>query len=760
MRRRRGGAVTRLLGILLLVILALIAAYAINVATGMRAAAPVSGTLNVSGIQHPVTIVRDDRDIPHIRAANDRDLFFAQGFAEGCDRLFQMELLRRYVYGTLAEIFGPGALPADEHARIVDMQRIVQRQWSAMNPRDRALVQAFSNGVNAAMRTAPLPVEFHILLYRPRAWMPQDSLAVGMATVLDLIDPWEDVIRRDDVARTRGAAPQRDLYTITDPAYDAPIAPAVPMPVASLRPRGAIAAMTFGVLAPSKEDVQGSNEWAVGASHSASGRALLANDPHLGVSIPGVWYLVDLRSNDVHVAGASLPGTPGVILGHNGDIAWGATNATVATESVYRDTIAGTARRKETFHVRFAPTVSVTYYRTDHGFVAEKRGATAFAVDWNADRRPVTPLDAFEGLDRAHSIAEAKQALRSYPGPPQNFVLADRSGAVAYELAGVVPNDPAWGLRVHAATEPRYGYMSDSQLPHVDASADALLFTANNRMYGAGYPYRLSPAFSAPYRAERIRTLLHRKARLSVADLSAMQSDTLSPAELELARDVLKALRRSSAPESSSVRRYAATLHSWNGRFDPNSRAAPIVLQLRRMVTNKIAQYNAADSAQPYQSSADNAAFMLAMRILRERPRGWWRGSNYDGLLIESLQTIAARNAGLPAWRSTGCVPVRHALANLGFAFLNGGSLPGDGDAYGIHVQTSEGAQSFRAVWEIGNWDSGGIVIPSGESGQPGSGHYLDLRKTWLLGTLVPLPFSDAAVGAAARAHLVLERAR
>lgn len=757
-KRRFPGAAGRALGLVILAVLLVLIAWIANALAGMRTVAQTAGIIQIPGLQGSVRILRDRRDIPHIIAGSDRDLFFAQGFVEASDRLFQMDLIRRFVYGRLAEVIGPAALSADENARVAPIAQIVDEQWAHISPNERALLQAYSDGVNAAMQTQPLPAEFHLLLYRPQPWRPQDSLAVGMSTVLDLIDRWDDVIRRDLVARTPGMPPIESLYSITDPAYDAPtigraIAPVPPLPS---RTDGEHSAIVLPSVA--EQPPIGSNEFAAGAARTSVGRALLANDPHLRLGIPGVWYLVDLRSNDMHVAGGSLAGTPGVILGHNNDIAWGATNGTVVTEVVYRDTLSHAKRRVETFHVRFGRNVTFTYYRTRHGFVAETKQNTAYAVDWNAVRVPASPLTAFDGLNRARNIADAIAALKTYPGPPQNFVIADRTGSVAYHLAGLIPNDPSWGLRVHRAGDPAYAFVPFDLLPHVDATRRAVVFTANNRMYGAGYPLRLSPNFAAPYRARRLQELLFGRARLSAADLAQFQNDTLSYPERDIARAAVAAARRKHLAKDLHLGPYVAALDGWSGRFDPDAKGAPIAWELRRIAVASLAKYNVGHLVEPYQSSANNADLVLLMRVLRERPRGWWPHSDYDDLLASSLK-ITVRTYGdklLQPWGDYAKITVKHPLSSMGFGFLNGATFPGDGDSFALHAQTSDHAQSFRAVWDVGNWDAGGIVIPSGESGQPASGHYTDLSPTWIDRRMVSLPFTDAAVRASVHAALTL----
>jgi len=755
-RRRGRGTVARVLGALLAIVLILVAIWGVNAAVGMRAAAQRSGTIVLRGLSAPVEILRDARGIPHIRAADDRDLFFAQGFVEASDRLFQMDLLRRFVYGRLGEVIGRVALSADVNARTSDVAGIVNAQWSQLSTRDRMLVQSFSDGVNAAMQSQPLPVEFRLLLYKPDTWRPQDSLAVGMATALDLIDPWDDVIRRDNVA-ARSGKPAADLYSITDPAYDAPVTGDRPAPVAPLQNLNRSAALSL----PEREPI-GSNEWAVGADHSLTGAPLLANDPHLRLQIPGVWYLVEMRAPGFHVAGGSLAGTPGVILGHNDRIAWGATNGTVVTEVVYRDRLRGAVARTETFHVRFGPDVRMTYYATKHGFVVETDGDTAYAVDWNAYRSPKTALTTFEGLDRAQSIAQALQALRAYPGPPQNFVIAGTDGNAAYHLAGLVPNDPSWGMRVHAATDPFYPFVPFDRLPHVEPGRSTVVFTANNRMYGAGYPLRLTAFFDPPYRAARIRQLLRSQARFSIADFTRFQNDTLSLPERELASEIVSAAARKGVRSDPALVRYLDAVAAWNGRFDPQSRGAAVVRETAASAAALLAKA-AAGPRSPYQGAARptisaNLQLVLLMRVMRERPHGWCPGDDCDAVLIDALRAAVAANGAklLEPWSDYDPIAIKHPFSPLGLRFLNGITLPGDGDSYTVHVQNPRDTQSFRAVWTTNDWDAGGIAIPSGESGEPGSGHYRDQSAAWLRGELTPLPFSDAAVRAAAADRLLL----
>jgi penicillin amidase len=685
-------------------LVAIAAGYAANVALGLHMTARTTGTISGLGVWQPVTILRDARGVPHIAAHNEHDLFFAQGFAEASDRLFQMDLTRRLVEGRLAEVFGKSALQNDERERTLPVEQLAQIQWERLSHQSQDDLQAFADGVNAAMRTQPLPPEFRILLYRPEPWRPQDSLVAGFAITLDLADLWTDVADRaiPDLAQYERQHP------LSDPCYDAPVTqglanvsqtPQCLPATAELQPRSPI----------------GSNEWAAGAARNATGRALLANDPHLRFGIPGVWYLVDLRFPGYHAAGATFAGVPGVILGHNDRIAWGATNGTVVTLSVF-DAPANLDRGSwvtETFGVRFGLPVQVRYYRGTREFGASLDDGAFVLVRWNAYADPHSPLSAFDGLDRARSIEDALRALRLFPGPTQNFVLADTTGRVAYQLAGKIPNDPAWGRFIHPARDLSkiYPDVPFDDLPRVAPSQDAIAWTANNKMYGAGYPYRLSPEFAPPYRAYRIAQLLKARTRYDVAYFARMQMDTLSLPERDLVR------------EYYPRERTPALLARWDGRFIPSSRAATAAFQLRRLLTDKVNQ-----------------------RII--------------AVLLQRRTQRYGRFVPLPApyspWGVVGAVTPKHPLASLGLSFLNGTTFAGDGDAFTIHVQSPGFSQSFRAVWDIGNWDAGGISLPQGESGEPGSRHYTDEAADWIAGRLLPLPYSRAAVEVAALERLTL----
>jgi penicillin amidase len=706
--------------------------YGANVTAGLHAAAEPSGSVVAAGLHAPVTIVRDRRDIPHIRASNEHDLFFAQGYAQGSDRLFQLDLSRRYAYGRLAEVLGAKALPYDEAQRAVDIGGIAQRQLAGIDPRDRAALAAFSEGINAAAASEPLPVEFRMLLYRPEPWTPKDSLAVSIVASLELSGSWHDVFTRDAAWHRLDARCYDALFPLTDPRYDLTVSGTHQTDRGRVREHSCDGS---ALARRAHSPPIGSNAWAAGAHRTGDGDALVANDPHLDLTIPGIWYLIDMESPHFHAAGATIPGIPGVVLGHNDRIAWASANAQMATASLF---VAGRLDLRrwttERFRVRFSHDVTAEYYRTPREFAIpdENDSSKLVLVRWPVYAQRESTIATALALDRARDAGEALRVLARYRGSPQSFIVADSSGKVAYHVAGLVPDDPAWGRFVHSAGDlsRAYGPIPFDRLPLRAPSRDDILVAANNKTYAAGYPYRLSAQFEPPYRAYRIATLLQRRRRYDAEYFERMQLDTLSPIDLEIARDVARLSRGLGSADWANA---LALLRDWDGRYRPGSHAAVVEHALRLALF------------------PDGTPLGGRLDTLRDE-----RGSAREALDDAGAVLSSQNGDGSVTWSDAGATRIEHFLAPMHFGFLDGAWLPGAGDEYTIHLQEPGVAQGFRAVWDVGKWDRGGISIPSGESGEPGSGHYTDLTRDWVAGTLQPLPFSRAAIDANAVGVLTL----
>ena len=766
------------LGTFVLIVILAVAADASWIGWGVHTGvARVDGSQTGLALRAAVRIVRDERGFAHIRAANEHDLFFAQGYATGSDRLFQIDVTRRYVYGRLSELLGPPLLHVDFDHRILDVSHVVAAEYARLGQREKDILAAFADGINAAATREPQPPEYRLLAARFEPWQPQDGLAVGFATVLDLADGWNDVIIRDAVVRAAGSLGGRTFFSLTDPAYDVPTVGGKPVAIAPL-PVGpgvpsSIRARVSGWNGEGRDSL-GSNEWVVGADRTSTGRALLANDPHLTRGIPGIWHVVDLQAPGIHVAGATLAGVPGVILGHNERVAWGSTNGTVAAPRVYTETFSSdagaqyasthgiltAATRTETFHVRFGADQTRTYLATEHGFVVEEHGVVRHAVQWGIAQSSVSPVQAFLDLDRAASIEDELRALSTYPGPTQNFVLADVSGRAGYTLAGAIPNDPAWGLATYdgpSQSARALAFVPFAQLPHVAPARGVVAVNSNNMQYGSGYRFQLSPNFTPPYRAAEITRRLRALPRVSVADVVSMQADTQSLAEAEFARMCVSALELTGADREAEFAPAVAALRAFDGRFDPSSRGASVVQRVRAIATADFIAAHLPSNVVPAYLDI-GPAFTTLLRVLREHPRGWFANDDANAFLSGEVRAaIVQYGAQLDApYGDAFAVTARHPLAAFGVPGWDGPRVPGSGGSYAPAVQGARLGQSFRAVWDVGAWDAGGIDIPLGESGEPGSEHYRDLSARYVSHALTPLPFSEAAVARSARATLTL----
>lgn len=786
--RRALLGVLGLLGLLALLVLL----YMARVAWATRGAvAGTDGTRSGIPVEGPVTIARDERDVPHIRAGSVHDLFVAEGYAMASDRLFQMDATRRFVEGRLAELLGSPVLRVDGRMRRYRIAEAAARVYAAGSPRERALLQAFADGINAAATREPVPPEYRALFAGFEPWKPEDSLAVGFATVLDLDDRPDDVVVRDEVRKALGPAGTDALYPATDPRYDVPTDGTAPGSIARLPDLPHARAMTAArEVEPARERPPvGSNAWIAGAARTANGRAMLANDPHLDLAIPGIWYLVEASAPGMHVAGAALAGTPGVTLGHNEHLAWGVTAGEAAAMQVTRvpargadevflhGTWARARHRADSIRVRFGETVDANLLETDAGVVIARTAGDAYLLRWRWFTDDSSPLAPFLALLTAKSAADGVAAMRALPEPSLNVVFADDGGRVAYHFAGRVPLDPPFG---RWAADPRDAAPSDGAAdartsggvpdaptlsydaaPHVDPSRDALVVTSNNRPDGAGP--RLAPFWPPPYRAYEISRALLAAARTAHGKLTeeafaAPQRDLRSPAEREFAQLVLASATRAHAERNASLEPLLAALRSFDGTMAPESRGATAVVDLRLVMLALIAaDHLGTELARAYPPSSPG--FEIVLRALRERPRGWVPNDDYDAFVVDALERVARRLGGeVPAFGTYAAQPDAHALAPFGFKIWNGPTFPGHGGSFAPAVQWNGHSQSFRAVWIAGDWDRGTIDIPAGESGEPGSPHYTDLAERWMHFDRTPLPFSDPAVRAATRSTLILTR--
>jgi penicillin amidase len=609
-----------------------------------RSLPTTSGTIEVAGLSAPVEIVRDADAIPHIFAASKADGLFGLGYAHAQDRLWQMEFQRRIGFGRLSEILGPAAVPQDRFLRTVGFGRAARSAWATTPEETRRAIDAYVAGINAflaAQHGGSLPPEFTLLRFEPEPWSGADVIVWQKMLAWDLSGNYSFELLRRDLVGTVGAAgladllppyprnglsilsshqthtsdlahetnPTRQIYPTdttylthpTDPtqqARESSWAGAFQAALSSGEP-----AVRDFLLGGTLTEALGSNNWVVDGSLTASGKPLLANDPHLSARTPSIWYLAHISAGDYEVIGATLPGAPAVVLGRNRFIAWGATNVAADVEDLYREKIDETGRFAEFQHrqeplqfipetilVKGQPPVRIDVRVSRHGpLVSDAINAVNAASPKRRSLPPVEPL-AFRWtaldptdttivslmkLGEAHNWNDFTAALRDFVVPSQNFVYADVDGHIGYVAPGRIPvrttGDGALPSDGWTGATEWTGWVPSDQLPHLYDPPDHTIVTANHRPAPEGYPHFLGLEWPEPYRAERIIELL-RKPGLTTDDLASIQGDHLSLHAKALLPKLLDRVVPQDAADQDAVR----ILRRWNYDARGDSAAAAI----------------------------------------------------------------------------------------------------------------------------------------------------------------------------------------
>ena len=529
-----------------------------------------TGRIAVTGIEAPVAIVRDGWGVPHIRAGSAGDAYFAVGFAHAQDRLWQMEMNRRIAQGRLAEIVGERALPLDRLMRTLGLYALAQAGVERLDPRVRGHLEAYAAGVNAflATRRGALPLEFQLLWHDMAPWRVADSLVWPKVMALDLAKNWRDEALRVRLATVLGPAPEAFDDLFPGPPHDAPV---------SLGGSGTFEA-TFGAVPGA-----GSNVWVAGGATSRTGAAMLANDPHLRLTSPSVWYLAHLETPEFTVAGATMPSMPMVVIGRNRRIAWGFTNSGADVQDLFVERVVdeeqdhyrtpdGTAAfevTSETLEVRGGEPQRLEARRSRHGPVISDLApylaapGTAVALRWSALEPDDRTIEAGFALARAGDRAEFEAAVALFQSPPQNVAYADAAGHVGLVLAGRIPvraaGDGRWPVDGASGRFDWRGFVDPARLPRRFDPPSGILFNANNALVAEDAPLFLTRDWDPALRARRLGTLLE-AAPFDAADMAAMQGDLHST----LADDFLPPLLE--VPPTEATAEILEALRVWDRR--------------------------------------------------------------------------------------------------------------------------------------------------------------------------------------------------
>jgi penicillin amidase len=749
----------------------------------------LDGTLKVAGLSAPVTVIRDAHGVPHIRAANVDDLFFAQGFITAQDRLWQMDLNRRFGRGELSEIFGERTLKVDKQQRTLQMKHAAEAAVAILPEENRRQLEAYAGGVNAliAQQRDHLPIEFRFLRYQPRDWTVADSITIGLNIAQNLSTQYDVEYDREALGAKLKPEEIADLYLNSSwrdrpPSAlprDQQYSPAPPSPVSANNPdEGWLQQYLPNAQEVCSDCQAGSNNWVVSGARTVTGKPMLSNDMHLQHSIPNVWYETHLTSGDYDVAGVSFPGLPWVIAGHNQRIAWGYTNLGPDVQDLFvenfntqgeYETPQGWQKpemRHEVIKVKGAADVVLDIPVTRHGpivsglFPNEKR---QIALQWTIYDPQTVALEFFK-IDSAQNWEQFTQAISRFGGATQNVVYADVDGHIGYHAAGFVPIRASGdGLEIMPGNTDQYswtGYVPFDQLPNVYDPATGVIGTANGKVTPDGYKYMLANQWGPPYRTERIYRVLESDAKLGADDMLHLEMDTHSEFDRTFANALVYAIDHAKNP-SDRVRQAADLLRAWNGRMDIDSAAATISGKTRPVLWRMILEPKVGAQWADYKWYYSSAALE---RLLRIKPARWLphEYTNWDDLLAGAVDE-ALKNApsDLTKWKYGEQFPIRlnHPIfGNIPWLkkYAGPGVHPQSGSGLTVKAAGPVFGASERMTVDLSDLDASRLNIVSGQSGQIFSPYYMDHWDAWYNGSTFALPFSAAAVDHSAAHRLEL----
>lgn len=746
-----------------------------------------------AGLSQRVEVVRDKWAVPHIYAQTEADLFAAQGFVHGQDRMFQMDLWRRIASGCLSEVFGKKTLEADKVLRTLGFRRAAQRDWQRLQTTELApLVQAYSDGVNAyiAAHKGKMGVEFKLLGFQPKEWTPVDSLAIGRFLAMQMSYGWLHQIER--MQWTQWLGEQRASELFIQYPKDNPIS----FPRNETYERladGSLRAFTGAFLRP----IGGSNNWAVAADKMADTRsASLCNDPHLVLNNPNIWIENHLIAPSYECTGVSVAGVPLVLIGHNRRIAWGATLSFVDMQDVYIERLIGkeakqyecgneirlTQQVQEEIRVKGArqPHLHNVLY-THHGVVISdiigaksSEQGTALSLASPALAEDNDMMMGFYLLNKADNWNSFLKACACIHAPSLNLAYADTEDNIGYFCTGKVPirNTPKNGLPLigYDGKHERTGFVPFEAMPHAFNPPCGYVYTCNNRLVGDDYPYDLGHLWMNGYRAKRLQQLLTEQKQYTLADFERWQNDvysTAAPAWIRLFADLLPALPDNVAPQ---VRATCQLVAEWDAQVSAESAAASIYhVVLQQLIDQIVAQRSRKAVASALRGKgqvSDLFKYMefwshdadALLRIITNPASAWWKaGDSTQKFLLDALtaavQELQKRLGGKPqnwAWGKIHQITFAHALGvQAPFdEWFNVAGIATGGDKDTLNQQSfmpdeqyggTICAASYRQIIDMGNLANSRCIAPLGQSGNLQSPHFADQLPLWQKGAYKPM---------------------
>ncbi|MFQ5602830.1 MAG: penicillin acylase family protein [bacterium] len=736
-------------------------------------------TTHVTGLEESVTILLDDRQIPHIFAENEHDLYFAQGYVTAQNRLWQMEFQTHAAAGRLSEIIGRRALEYDRFQRRIGMVYGAEKalQFMQANSKIKAVVQAYTDGVNAyieSLTPAEYPLEYKILDYEPEAWTPLKCALLLKYMAWMLTGRSSDLQMSNTLARF-GPEVMDELF----PHYPANADPVIPVgtpwnfsPIKLKMPQHFFTPKIVDKILPLQADAaNGSNNWAVSGKKTASGYPILSNDPHLELNLPSIWYELQLVAPGVNVYGVTLPGSPNVIIGFNENIAWGVTNSQADVmdwyEIQFQDSTMNaywydgkwqaTQRRIEIIQVRGGETVVDTVVFTHHGPVPylktekpfSRQVPPGYAVRW-LGHDPTSEALAFYKLNRAQNYDDYVAALADYGCPAQNFAFADKHGDIALWHNGKFP--AKWrnqGKYIGDGSDPRYDWQAwipHEQKPHIKNPERGFVSSANQNATDPSYPYFLSWRFASSNRGHRINQLLSNMEKITPDAIRRLQLDTRDLQAEALLPTLLDLVERENLSASESA--VLKELHAWNFHFDAD-KLAPTIFDLW---WNKLFQTIWQDEFGGQIGYLRYPSGDRTIQMITKEHQAEW----FDDVQTEPIETLAELVNRTFKAAFNQMVEERGEISEKwqwgqykGTDILHLARIPGlgrmdldvGGDLGIVNATGRRHGPSWRMVVafepEVKAWG----IYPGGQSGNPGSPHYDDFIESWVKGKLAELLF-------------------
>ncbi|MUV38452.1 Penicillin amidase [Lentibacillus sp. JNUCC-1] len=726
----------------------------------------LEGEIHLPGLQENVSVNTDPNGVPHIQAANDHDLYMAQGYVQAQNRIFQMELSRRQASGTLSEVVGADAIDQDKYFRTLGLRRAAEASYDLYSEEAKAVLNAFADGVNAYIKEATeantLPVEFTLMGIEPTEWTVIDSLTIGKYMAFDLGGHWErqafnyyalQHFPEDKALELFPRYPEEKPTIIGDGELD-------------------IAASFDKAVIP--HDFNGSNNWAVSGEKTKSGMPLLADDPHLGLATPSIWVQMVLETGDMKVDGVIFAGIPGIILGHNNHVAWGVTNVGPdvqqlyiekqnpdnADEYLFEDKWEKAEIIDEPIHVKDGDTIDYEVAETRHGpilseFTKNSGRGEVMSLRWTA-LDPTTELEAILEINRATDWNEFETGLEKFLSPAQNFVFAAKDGTIAYKANGNIPiyesaDDALLPLPGWEADKEWQGFIPFDELPRVVNPEKGFIATANNKIVGDDYPYHISNVWAQPYRYERIAEVLDSGEDLTVQDMQNLQMDATN---LQ-AREFVPLFEQELVDVSLTDEAEQALKQLKNWDFvDDKDEAAPLIFhhwysELEDLIYGQQIQQTMMEMFSVKGQTTDEllrTAFNGGNSIWIEEAGG------IEDILQRSLEktvTDLADDYGKDiedwVWGDYHQVQFKHPLSGvnpiLAYFFNNKKPLPVDGSsvtpmaaAYKSKTGEVNHGASWRFVIDTANLDTGYHIVGPGQFGHFRSEWYDDQVEDWVEG--------------------------